>query len=288
MKKTILLAVVSAGLTAPLWADDTNVLSDEKSRVSYAIGLRIGTGWKQNGVDVDDDIVVRGLKDAQSGKTPLLTPAQVTETLQNFSKTMAAKQQALRAETAAKNKAEGEMFLATNKTNPGVITLEDGLQYKVINTGTGPKPTAADKVTVNYRGTFINGEEFDSSAKSGHPANFPVMGVIKGWTEALQLMNVGSKWQLYVPAKLAYGEQGNRGVPGNSVLIFDVELLGIDAPKPAPAPMAPPAAPNPPLTSDIIKVPSAEELKKGAKIEVIKQEDLQKAQAASATNNAGH
>ena len=278
MKKTILLAIACAGLTAPLLADNTNVLSDEKSRVSYAIGLRIGTGWKQNGIDVDDSLVLRGLQDAQSGATPLLTDDEVKNTLTQFQKTMQQKAMAMRAEQGLKNKTEGETFLTTNKNNPGVITLPDGLQYKVLTDGNGPIPTAASTVTVNYRGTFINGTEFDSSAKAGHPVTFPVTGVIKGWTEALQLMKTGSKWQLYVPSALGYGEQGNRAIPGNSVLIFDVELLSIQAPK---APPVSPAVQNPPLTSDIIKVPSAAELSKGAKIEVIKQEDAQKAQAAS-------
>ena len=279
MKKTILLAVVvCAGLTAPLLADSTNVLSDEKSKVSYAIGLRIGTGWKQNGIDVDDTLVLRGLQDAQSGATPLLSDDEVKTTLTQFQKTMQQKAMALRAEQGLKNKTEGEAFLATNKNNPGVITLPDGLQYKVIKDGDGPIPTSTSTVTVNYRGTFINGTEFDSSAKTGHPVTFPVTGVIKGWTEALQLMKTGAKWQLYVPSTLGYGEQGNRAIPGNSVLVFDVELLSIQAPKPAPLN---PTSQNPPLTSDIIKVPSADELKKGAKIEVIKPEDVQKAQAAS-------
>ena len=277
MKNTILLAMVCAGLTGPLLADTTNVLSDEKSRVSYAIGLRIGAGWKQNGIDVDDSLVLRGLQDAQSGAAPLLTDDEVKTTLTQFQKTMQQKAMALRAEQGLKNKTEGEAFLTTNKNNPGVITLPDGLQYKVLTDGNGPIPTSSSTVTVNYRGTFINGTEFDSSAKAGHPVTFPVTGVIKGWTEALQLMKTGSKWQLYVPANLAYGEQGNRAIPGNSVLIFDVELLSVAAPK---APPVNPTAQNPPLTSDIIKVPSAEELKKGAKIEVIKPEDAQKAQAA--------
>ncbi len=281
MKKTILLAIACAGFAAPLLADNTNILSDEKSKVSYAIGLRIGTGWKQNGIDVDYNLVLQGLKDAQAGGATLLSQTEVMDTLNTFSKTMQAKQQAMRAEAGLKNKAEGEAFLATNKNNPGVITLPDGLQYKVLTAGNGPTPTVANTVTVNYRGTFINGTEFDSSAKAGHPVSFPVTGVIKGWTEALQLMKVGSKWQLYVPSALAYGEQGNRAIPGNSVLVFDVELLAIQEPKPAPVA---PAVQNPPLTSDIIKVPSAEELKKGAKIEVIKPEDVQKAQA-QATNS---
>jgi FKBP-type peptidyl-prolyl cis-trans isomerase FklB len=148
------------------------------------------------------------------------------------------------------------------------------VQYLVLTQGTGPLPKATDTVEVNYRGTLLNGTEFDSSYKRGQPATFQVGGVIPGWTAALEAMPVGSKWKLFIPSELAYGEQGNRGIPPNSVLIFEVELLGIQPPAPAPA--APVNAT--PLTSDIIKVPSADELKKGAKIEVIKPEDVQKAQ----------
>jgi FKBP-type peptidyl-prolyl cis-trans isomerase len=192
------------------------------------------------------------------------------ETLVNFQKEFAAKQQKRRAELAEKDKQEGEAFLAANKEKPGVQTLPDGLQYLVITNGTGPVPGPNDTVTVNYRGTLINGTEFDSSYKRGQPAQFPVGGVIHGWTEALEKMPVGSKWKLFIPAGLAYGEQGNRGIPPNSTLIFEVELL--DAKSPAPPKAAAP------LTSDIIKVPSAEEMKKGAKIEVIKSDEAAKAE----------
>jgi FKBP-type peptidyl-prolyl cis-trans isomerase FklB len=133
-------------------------------------------------------------------------------------------------EEAGTNKKEGDDFLATNKGKEGVVTLPSGLQYKILKAGTGPKPTASDSVRCNYRGTFINGTEFDSSYKSGQPATFPVTGVIKGWTEALQLMPVGSKWQLFVPADLAYGERGRPGIEPNAALIFEVELLSIEAP----------------------------------------------------------
>jgi FKBP-type peptidyl-prolyl cis-trans isomerase FklB len=280
MKKTILLAVVLAGLVAPLMAQDTNILTDEKARVSYAIGLRIGTQLKQGHAEVDTNLFMRGLNDAISGGAALMSQAEVQETMAQFSKMMQAKQKALMAEEGLKNKAEGEAFLTTNKNNPGVVTLPDGLQYKVIKEGDGPLPNAASTVTVNYKGSFISGTEFDSSARQGHPATFPVMGVIRGWTQALQLMKVGSKWELYVPADLGYGPMGKGPIPPNTVLIFDVELLQIQAARPRA--MAPPQ--NTPLTSDIIKVPSAEELKKGAKIEVIKPEDVQKAQAQGQTN----
>jgi FKBP-type peptidyl-prolyl cis-trans isomerase len=176
-------------------------------------------------------------------------------------------------ELAAKNKTEGDAFLGANKNQLGVQTLPDGLQYLVITNGTGEIPTAGDTVTVNYRGTLIDGTEFDSSYKRGQPATFPVGGVIRGWTEALQKMNAGSKWKLFVPSDLAYGPQGRPGIAPNAVLFFEVELLSVQHPNP-------PSAANSPLTSDIIKVPSAEEMKKGAQIETIKAEDVPKLQQA--------
>jgi FKBP-type peptidyl-prolyl cis-trans isomerase len=193
-----------------------------------------------------------------------------------FQKEFAAKQQKIREEAAVKSKAEGEAFLATNKNNPGVITLPDGLQYKVITDGDGTIPTSNDVVTVNYRGTLVDGTEFDSSIKRGKPAQFSVGNVIRGWTEALLQMKVGSKWRLFVPSELAYGTRGRPGIPANSVLIFEVELLSTEL-QLVPEPSAV-SAPAVPLTSDIIKVPSAEEMKKGAKIEVIKPEDAAKLQ----------
>jgi FKBP-type peptidyl-prolyl cis-trans isomerase FklB len=247
------------------------VLSTEKARVSYAIGMMFGHNFQSQGVEVDPDVLVRGLKDMQSGGTTLLTQAQMRETLNEFQKTVAVKQRQMREAAAAKGKAEGEAFLATNKNNSVVVTLPDGLQYNVITNGNGTLPASNDVVTVNYRGTLLDGTEFDSSYKRGQPAQFPVGNVIHGWTEALQQMKVGSKWQLFIPAQLAYGEQGRPGIPPNSVLIFDVELLAAEHPKP-----------SEPLTSDIVKVPSLDEMKKGAKIEVIKPEDAAKAQAPQA------
>lgn len=276
-KKFIFGTIAGLGLVSCLMAEGTNQLSDEKSRVSYAIGMMLGHNWQQQGLDVDPDIAARGIKDIQSGGTTLLTQEEMQQTLTTFQKEFAAKQQARRAEQAVKNKAEGEAFLAENKNKPGVQSLPDGLQYLVITNGSGPVPTPNDTVTVNYRGTLIDGTEFDSSYKRGQPAQFHVGGVIRGWTEALEKMSVGSKWKLFIPAELAYGEQGNRSIPPNSTLIFEVELLATKTPPP-PAAVATPTAP---LTSDIIKVPSAEEMKKGAKIEVIKPEDAAKAQKSA-------
>jgi FKBP-type peptidyl-prolyl cis-trans isomerase FklB len=270
MKTTVWTVIVCLGTAAPLFAGDTNVLSDEMARVSYAIGMSVGhnlQGLQSQGTRVDTDLIERGLKDLLSSNTTLLTPEQAQATLMAFQKEFAVRQQKMHEELAAKNKAEGEAFLATNKNNPGVITLPDGLQYKVITSGTGALPAPTDTVTVNYRGTLLDGTEFDSSFKHGQPAQLRVSGVIAGWTEALLKMKTGSKWQLFIPTELAYGERSPSSIPPNSVLIFEIELLSTQTP--------PPPAP---LTSDIIKVPSAEELNKGAKVEVIKPEELKKMQ----------
>ena len=280
--KKLLVTMCCLGVAAPLFADGTNQLADEKSRVSYAIGMMTGHQWKAQDIDFDPDTYARGIKDALAGGTTLLTQEEAQQTIDAFKKEFTAKQQQKRLELTAKNKAAGEAFLATNKNTAGIkflnVTLGDGktseLQYLVLTAGTGAVPAPSDTVSVNYRGTLLDGTEFDSSYKRGQPASFPVGGVIRGWTEALKTMPVGSKWKLFIPSELAYGEQGNRGIPPNSTLIFEVELLSTQATPPPPAPVA--AAP---LTSDIIKVPSAEELKKGAKIEVIKPEDVQRAQA---------
>jgi FKBP-type peptidyl-prolyl cis-trans isomerase len=279
MKKTALILAFCLSAAAPLLADGTNQLADEKSRVSYAIGMMTGRQWKQQDLDFDVELYARGIKDGMSGGAMLLTPEEAQLTIDAFRKELAARQQQKQMELAAKNKTEGDAFLAANKNQPGVQTLPDGLQYLVMTNGAGEIPTAGDTVTVNYRGTLIDGTEFDSSYKRGQPATFPVGGVIRGWTEALQKMNAGSKWKLFVPSDLAYGPQGRPGIAPNAVLIFEVELLAVEHPNPQPASAQAPAA-NAPLTSDIIKVPSAEEWKKGAKIEYIKQEDVPKLQQA--------
>ena len=283
--KKIILSLICLATAAPLFADGTNQLTDEKSRVSYAIGTYLGQSFfKRNDLDsnsVNIDITAQAIKDVQSGATPLMTEAEVQATLKSFQKEMMAKHQAVLEQEGLKNKTAGAAFLAANAKNPGVQTLPDGLQYIVITNGTGPLPTATDRVEVNYRGTLVDGTEFDSSYKRGKPAEFPVGQVIHGWTEALEKMPVGSKWKLFIPSDLAYGEHGNRGIPPNSVLIFDVELLRI---LPAQAARTlPPTPPAQPLTSDIIKVPSAAEIKNGAKVEVIKSQDIPAATQA-ATN----
>ncbi len=212
------------------------VLKTEKDKTSYAIGMNIGKSMNKNSMDVDPAIVARGIKDALAGGKTLLTDDEAKAVMTTFQTEMRKKVEDKMQETAATNKKEGDAFLAANKGKEGVVTLPSGLQYKILTQGTGPKPTAQDTVECNYKGTLIDGTEFDSSAKhGGKPATFPVGGVIKGWTEALQLMPVGSKWQLYIPSDLAYGQRGAGGVIGpNATLIFDIELISIQA-KPAAA-----------------------------------------------------
>src|SRR5438046_10645498 len=241
MKKFIV--IVSASLLAlPLLGQEKSPqLKDQKDKVSYSIGMNIGFNLSRQKVDVNPDILAAGIKDSLAGK-PQLTPEQVKEVMAQFEKDMEAKQK----QAGEKNKTEGVKFLDDNKKKSDVKTSASGLQYKVIKEGTGAKPKATDTVSVNYRGTLIDGTEFDSSYKRAQPATFPVNGVIKGWTEALQLMKVGSKYQLFIPSNLAYGERAvSPDLSANSTLIFEVELL--DA-KPAPTPgaaAAPKAAPSP-------------------------------------------
>jgi FKBP-type peptidyl-prolyl cis-trans isomerase FklB len=211
-------------------------LDTQKDKASYAIGLNIGRSMKKDDVDVDPEIIARGMKDALTGAKPLLTDEETQTVLNTLQTDVRKHQQELYQQAVLKNKEQGDAFLATNKSKTGVVTLPSGLQYKVIQNGDGPKPAANDTVVCNYRGTLIDGTEFDSSYKRGKPATFGVGQVIKGWTEALQLMPVGSKWELYIPPNLAYGERGtpNGGPIGpNSTLIFDVELVSIQA-KPQP------------------------------------------------------
>jgi FKBP-type peptidyl-prolyl cis-trans isomerase FklB len=203
-------------------------LTTDEQKDSYALGINIGRSLKKQKVDLDNPSVMRGLKDALAGSPSLLTDAEIDAGLKQLAAQAQKVQDAELAKAGEANMKEGEEFLAANKTKDGVVTLPSGLQYKILTAGAGAKPTASDTVVCNYRGTFINGTEFDSSYKRGQPASFPVGGVIKGWTEALQLMPVGSKWQLFVPPDLAYGERGAGGAIGpNQTLVFDVELISI-------------------------------------------------------------
>ena len=200
------------------------------------IGTGLGGNLKKQSVEFDPSLVSQGLKDALAGGKTRMTQQEAQAVLNEVQTEVKKEQQEKMQQAGTANKTEGEAFLAANKSKEGVVTLPSGLQYKILTAGTGPKPTASDSVVCNYRGTLINGTEFDSSYKRGQPATFGVGQVIKGWTEALQLMPVGSKWQLFIPANLAYGEQGAGGgqIGPNSTLVFEVELLSIaEKPKPA-------------------------------------------------------
>ncbi len=203
-------------------------LKTQKDKFSYALGMKMGENLKKQSVPVDPAILSRGLRDALAGKKTLLTDEEAQGAMTAVQNDMRQKMQEKMKEEGEANKKTGEAFLAANKSKEGVVTLPSGLEYKILKAGTGPKPTANDSVVCNYKGTLIDGKEFDSSYKRGQPATFPVTGVIKGWTEALQLMPVGSKWQLFIPPDLAYGERGAGGDIGpDSTLIFEVELLSI-------------------------------------------------------------
>ena len=203
-------------------------LKTPKEKTSYAIVLNIGKSLKKDSLDVDPNILARGLRDALAGGKTLLTDDEAKAAILALQGDLRKKMDAKMQADGSVNKKAGEEFLSANKTKDGVVTLPSGLQYKVLKEGTGPKPTASDTVVCNYRGTLLNNTEFDSSYKRGQPATFPVGQVIKGWTEALQLMPVGSKWQLFVPASLAYGAQGaGADIGPESTLIFEVELISI-------------------------------------------------------------
>lgn len=285
-----ILLAASLGLTllpAAARAEDKATFKDDKEKASYAVGTFFGNQIKRSNMELDVDQVMVAMKDILAGREPKLGEMQAREAINTY-------QTETRKKVAEKNKKDGEAFLAENKKKEGIkikqVTLANGTnvewQYKVIKEGNGPTPKSNEVATVIYRGTLINGKEFDSSGKvapgqTNTPTRkFPVNRVVRGWTEALESMPVGSKWQIFLPAALAYGDSGSGPIiePG-STLIFDVELVGVEAP---PAPVAP----QQPLTSDIIKVPSADELKKGAKIEVIKPEDAAKMAEAEAAKKA--
>lgn len=225
---TLAMMFLAVGCTPGEKKVEIKELKDQKEKVSYSIGLNIGKDFKTQGVEVDTNILLKGMTDALSGAQPMLTEAQIEETLTQLQKDMVAKQETMAKEAAEKNKAAGAAFLAENGKKEGVTTLPSGLQYKVIEEGKGAKPTLDSTVTVHYKGTLVDGKEFDSSYSRNEPATFPVKGVIPGWTEAMQLMTEGSKWQIVIPSELAYGERGAGPVIGpNSTLIFEVELIKV-------------------------------------------------------------
>ena len=275
--------VVATGATATLLAQNsTNVppalatkYTTEEDRYSYAVGVMIAADMRKNltrgGFETKADLVAEGFRAGFTTNAPLISDVQASAFFREHNA-------AIRERAAAKAKTEGEKFLADNKAKDGVITLPSGLQYKKLKDGEGPIPTSTDTVVCHYRGTLIDGTEFDSSYTRGEPASFAVTGVIKGWTEALQLMPVGSKWQLTIPSELAYGVNGHPPkITANSTLLFDIELLSIKPPG-KPTAVVTPTLNQPVVTSDIIKVPSKAEMDKGAKIEVIKASDVEKLQ----------
>lgn len=232
----VLLAVTTLAASA----QDSSVLKTDKAKLSYSMGVSTAKNMKRfsemHALDLDVALIEKGVKDGFAGKEMLLTEKEIQEILAGLQKKLTEKQQAERAEQekkmkvlGEKNKVESKKFLDENRGKKGVKTNPSGLQYHVIKEGTGKIPKETDRVTVNYKGSLIDGTEFDSSYKRGKPATFPVNGVIKGWTEALQLMKEGSKWQLVIPPQLAYGESGTPGGPigPNATLIFEVELISI-------------------------------------------------------------
>jgi FKBP-type peptidyl-prolyl cis-trans isomerase FklB len=222
----LVVSAVAVGQDAP---GTTTELKDLKAKASYSIGIGIGKNIRNMTADVDVDIIAKGIKDGIAGGKMLLTEEQIAAALQAYQQQLNVKMAEAAKAVGEKNKKEGEAFLAENKKKPGVVALPSGLQYKEIKAGTGKTPKASDTVSTHYKGTLIDGTEFDSSYKRGQPASFPVNGVIPGWTEALQKMKVGAKWQLFIPSELAYGENPQPGSPigPNSVLLFDIELLGV-------------------------------------------------------------
>ncbi|HKO05789.1 MAG TPA: FKBP-type peptidyl-prolyl cis-trans isomerase [Candidatus Acidoferrales bacterium] len=202
---------------------------NKKDQVSYALGMSMGSNLRRESVDVDPEIVLQGLKDSLAGGKTLMTDDEARTALVQLNNEVKARGEARRREAAEANRAAGDAYRAANKTKEGVVTLPSGLQYKILTEGTGPKPAISDTVKCNYRGALIDGTEFDSSYNAGQPASFPLNRVIKGWTAALQLMPVGSKWQLVIPPDLAYGPNGNGPLIGpNATLVFEVELLSIE------------------------------------------------------------
>jgi FKBP-type peptidyl-prolyl cis-trans isomerase FklB len=229
MKHLVAAALCAAlAVSGAAYAADAPEWKNDREKLSYSIGMDIGANLKRQSVEVDPDMLAKGFKDSYTGGKTLLTEEESRQAIQNFQKQLMAKQAEAARQMAEKNKAEGEKFLAENGKKEGVKTTASGLQYKVIQEGAGKSPTADNNVEVHYRGTLVDGKEFDSSYKRGQTATFPVSGVIPGWAEGLQLMKEGGKYILYVPPDLAYGERGaGREIGPNATLVFEVELISV-------------------------------------------------------------
>ncbi len=224
----IVAGILTVGLLfTSSFAQEKPGFKDLKDKESYSMGYQFGQSLKSQGVEINYDVYTSGLRDSLGGAKPAMSPEEMQTTVTDLQKRLAAARQKEIEAIAEKNLAAGKAFMEENKKKEGVVTLPSGLQYKVLKKGTGKTPKATDQVTVNYKGTLINGTEFDSTYKDGKPVTFSANGVIKGWTEALQLMKEGSKWQLFIPPDLAYGNRGLGPIPPNSTLVFEVELLSI-------------------------------------------------------------
>lgn len=226
MLKTVLLSFLALSISlSTAIAKEMPALDTEKKKISYAVGRNIAESILSSGIDIDIDVFTATVAETLTGTKDRLTDAEKMEVGAAIQK----QQQAHAAKTTSENKSKGQVFLAENAKKDDVKVLPSGLQYKVVTAGTGKTPSSSDSVTVHYRGTLIDGTEFDSSFKRGQPATFPVNGVIKGWTEALQLMQEGAKWQLFIPSDLAYGERGaGANIGPHATLVFDVELVKIN------------------------------------------------------------
>jgi len=224
---TLLFTVFAFGCTAEETKEP--LLDNPKDRISYTIGINIGQDFVTQKMDINADVLLLGIKDTMAGKEARLTEEEMMAEIQKFQEAMQAKLVADAQQAAEKNKLAGETFLAENAKLEGIVVTASGLQYKVLEAGEGNSPGPADVATVHYRGTLVDGTQFDSSYDRGEPATFPVGGVIPGWTEALQLMKPGAKWQIFIPSQLAYGERGaGQAIGPNAALIFDVELVSVE------------------------------------------------------------
>ncbi len=270
----------AAVASAPAADPGAGKFKNDLEKHSYAMGVLLAGDIKRQlsrgNYEHDPEIVIKAFSEALRGKPTVITDGEANVILRTYSAELRKKAEEKRKEDGEKAKVAGEAFLAANKAKPGVQVTASGLQYKVIKAAEGAKPKGDDIVEVHYRGTLVDGTEFDSSISRGQPASFGLNRVIKGWTEGLQLMPVGSKYQFVIPSELAYGQNGSPPkIPPHSTLVFEVELLSVK-------PQSPPPLPGGGATSDIIKVPSADDLKKGAQIEVIKSTDAERLQKEAA------
>ena len=228
MKMKLVVVAMSLVMSTTFAATDVQAPKTEMDKLSYSIGTDLGKNFKKQGIEINPGMMAKGIQDGMTGGTLLLTEQQMKDVLNQFQKELMAKRTTEFNKKSEENKAKGDAFLSQNKSKPGVVTLADGLQYKIIQSASGAKPTKEDTVTVEYTGKMINGEVFDSTEKTGKPATFKLSQVIPGWTEALQLMPAGSTWEIYVPANLAYGSRSVGGPIGpNETLIFNIHLISV-------------------------------------------------------------